>query len=97
MGPQEIGFAAAYEAHRQIKYGANVYNNLYTDYERQREALRALAIAEGLSPSILRLSHASRGFPPYQKPRACGKTRVMDTTNMAYRRHATLRRLQPVT
>jgi hypothetical protein len=69
MGPHEIGFAAAYEAYRQIKYGANVYNNLYTDYERQREALRALAIAEGLSLSIFLLSHASRGFHFYQASR----------------------------
>jgi hypothetical protein len=53
MMPQEIGFAAAYEAYRQIKYSSNVYNYLYTDYERQHEALRALAIAEGSSLSIL--------------------------------------------
>jgi len=46
MMPQEIGFAAAYEAYRQIKYSTNVYNNLHTDYERQHEVLRALAIAE---------------------------------------------------
>lgn len=46
MMPQEIGFAAAYEAYRQFKYSTSVYNNLYTDYERQRDALRALAIAE---------------------------------------------------
>ncbi|KAI9510833.1 hypothetical protein F5148DRAFT_1176145 [Russula earlei] len=40
MMPQEIGAAAAYEAYRQF---------LYSDYERQREALRALAIAEAVS------------------------------------------------
>lgn len=46
MMPQEIGIAAAYEAYRQIKYSTNVYQNLYTDYERQREVMRAIAIAE---------------------------------------------------
>lgn len=44
----EIGAAAAYEAYRQLKYGHNVYSFLYSDFERQREALRALAIAEGV-------------------------------------------------
>jgi len=44
--PQEIGAAAAYEAYRQIKYSTNVYNFLYSDYERQVEAIRGLAIAE---------------------------------------------------
>ena len=47
--PQEIGIAAAYEAYRQIKYSTDVYSYLYTDYERQREAMRAMAIAEGMS------------------------------------------------
>jgi hypothetical protein len=51
MMPQEIGIAAAYEAYRQIKYSTNVYHHLYTDYERQREAMRGLAIAEGKSLS----------------------------------------------
>lgn len=48
MMPLEIGAAAAYEAHRQIKYGHNVYQFLHTDYERQHEALRAMAIAEAV-------------------------------------------------
>jgi hypothetical protein len=48
MMPLEIGAAAAYEAYRQIKYGHNVYSFLYSDFERQREALRALAVAEGV-------------------------------------------------
>jgi len=48
MMPMEIGAAAAYEAYRQIKYGHNVYSFLYSDFERQREALRALAVAEGV-------------------------------------------------
>ncbi len=51
MMPQEVGFAAAYEAYRQMKYSTNVYDNVYTDYERQHEAMRALAIAEGVSLS----------------------------------------------
>ena len=60
--PQEIGYAAAYEAYRQLRYNSNVYSNGYTDYERQRETQRALAIAEGVSlqyRSFL-VSHASR-------------------------------------
>lgn len=53
MMPQEVGYAAAYEAYRQLKYSGNVYNNLYTDNERQHEALRGLAVAEGVSLSIV--------------------------------------------
>lgn len=49
MLPQEIGAAAAYEAYRQVKYGRNVYDFLYSDYEQQREALRGLSIAESTS------------------------------------------------
>jgi hypothetical protein len=49
MLPQEVGAAAAYEAYRQIKYGSNMYQFLYSDYERQREALRGLAVAERTS------------------------------------------------
>jgi hypothetical protein len=56
MMPQEIGFAAAYEAYRQFKYSTSVYNHLYTDYERQHDVLRALAIAEGMSLSIVPFS-----------------------------------------
>jgi len=48
MMPPEIGAAAAYEAYRQIKYGTNVYSFLYDDYDRQHEALRAMAIAEAI-------------------------------------------------
>lgn len=48
MMPQEVGAAAAYEAYRQIKYGSSMYQFLYGDYDRHREALRALAIAEGM-------------------------------------------------
>ena len=49
MMPQEIGAAAAYEAYRQIKYGRSVYHFLYSDFEQQRDALRAMSIAEGVS------------------------------------------------
>jgi hypothetical protein len=76
MMPMEIGAAAAYEAYRQVKYGHNVYSFLYSDFERQREALRALAIAEGVwrtifvahlrtiseSLSIGSISHTPRDF-----------------------------------
>jgi hypothetical protein len=60
MQPLEIGAAAAYEAYRQIKYGQNVYNFLYTDFERQREALHAMAIAEGVCHQSMAFSHDSR-------------------------------------
>jgi hypothetical protein len=49
MMPQDIGAAAAYEAYRQMKYSTNVYSFLYSDDDRQHEALRAMAIAEGVS------------------------------------------------
>lgn len=51
MLPQEVGAAAAYEAYRQVKYGSSMYQFLYTDYDRQREALRGLAIAESMALS----------------------------------------------
>jgi len=61
MGPQEVGAAAAYEAYRQIKYGSGMYQVLYGDYDRQREALRGMAIAE-----VVRLWHdTGRGFDQY--------------------------------
>ena len=90
--PQEIGYAAAYEAYRQLRYNSNVYSNGYTDYERQRETQRALAIAEGGSPSCIDhffVSHASRNL---SQPHACGKMRVVGWINTAYRWHATLLR-----
>jgi hypothetical protein len=57
MMPEEIGAAAAYEAYREMKYSSSMYNFLYSDFERHREALRGMAIAEGnvtidLSPSL---------------------------------------------
>jgi hypothetical protein len=51
MMPQEVGAAAAYEGYRQLKYGSSMYQFLHGDYERQREALRGLAIAES-TPTI---------------------------------------------
>jgi hypothetical protein len=84
--PQEIGIAAAYEAYRQIKYSTNVYQNLYTDYERQREAMRALAIAEGMSLSLsISLSFMTHVVTTLSKPSACGMTRGVQWTNTAYR------------
>ena len=67
--PQEIGIAAAYEAYRQIKYSTNVYQNLYTDYERQREAMRALAIAEGVLVSWILCPLRLTWHHPYQAQR----------------------------
>jgi len=67
MPPQEVGAAAAYEAYRQIKYGTSMYQFLYSDYERQREALRGLAIAE-----IVRLwQDTGRGHDQYGMQVAC--------------------------
>ena len=66
--PQEIGYAAAYEAYRQLKYSSSVYNNVYSDFERQRETQRAIAVAEGVSPSISFVSHASRNSPHHPSP-----------------------------
>ena len=61
MMPQEVGAAAAYEAYRQVKYGNSMYQFLYGDYDRQREALRGLAIAESMPLSghhlIFRFPH----------------------------------------
>jgi hypothetical protein len=54
MLPQEIGAAAAYEAYRQIKYGHSMFQFLHSDYERQREALRGLAVAEGKHATMIR-------------------------------------------
>jgi hypothetical protein len=97
MMPQEIGYAAAYEAYRQIKYSTNVYQNLYTDYERQREAMRALAIAEGMSLSrSTPLSLMTHVVTALSKPSACGTTLGVEWTNMAYRWRAILQRRQPV-
>jgi hypothetical protein len=96
MQPLEIGAAAAYEAYRQIKYGQNVYNFLYTDFERQREALHAMAIAEGVSSIDMTRSLTTHvTFLPYLQPSVCGRTRVVQSTNMAYRQHAMLPRGQP--
>jgi len=67
MPPQEVGAAAAYEAYRQIKYGTSMYQFLYSDYERQREALQGLAIAE-----IVRLwQDTGRGHDQYGLQVAC--------------------------
>ncbi|KAI0267075.1 hypothetical protein BC834DRAFT_94492 [Gloeopeniophorella convolvens] len=48
MLPIEVGAAAAYEAYRQIKYGSSIYQFLRGNYERQREVIRGLAVAEAV-------------------------------------------------
>ena len=47
MQPHEIGHAAAYEAYRTWNYHSSIHEPLGGDIERQREALTALAVAEG--------------------------------------------------
>jgi hypothetical protein len=47
MSPSEIGSAAAYEAYRTWLHNSSIYEPLSGDYERQREGLIGLAIAEG--------------------------------------------------
>ena len=49
MSPDEIGYAAAYEAYRTWIHNSSIYEPLGGDPERQREALIGLSAAEGLS------------------------------------------------
>ena len=97
MMPQEIGAAAAYEAYRQIKYGTNVYSFLYDDYDRQHEALRAMAIAEGVchyrSRPLGSHSHVIRSL---FKPSVCGRIPVVPSTSMAFRPRAILPLRRPI-
>lgn len=61
--PADIGAAAAYEAYRIFKYRRErVFDPLGQDVERQREALIAMAVAEGAS-SLASSPHSS--FPRY--------------------------------
>jgi hypothetical protein len=60
MMPQDIGFAAAYEAYRQTKYSKSVYN----DYEGQRETQREVAVSEGSSLLLSLTPHLV--YPPCQ-------------------------------
>jgi len=72
MMPQEIGYAAAYEAYRQLKYSSSVYNNVYSDFERQRETQRAIAVAEAS-----RLwQDAGRGMDQFGLQMACDAAAV---------------------
>ncbi|KAH9963436.1 hypothetical protein BGW80DRAFT_1351803 [Lactifluus volemus] len=67
MMPEEIGAAAAYEAYREMKYSSSMYNFLYSDFERHREALRGMAIAE-----VVRLwQDTGRAFDQYGQQVAC--------------------------
>lgn len=51
--PADIGAAAAYEAYRIYKYRrGRVFDPLGQEVERQREALIAMAVAEGAFPSF---------------------------------------------
>ena len=47
MLPTEIGQAAAYEAYRQITYNFASYSPLLSSFERRKEALMGMAVAEG--------------------------------------------------
>lgn len=47
MSPEEIGHAAAYEAYRTWIHNKYMYEQISGDFERQREALTGLAVAEG--------------------------------------------------
>jgi hypothetical protein len=99
MMPAEVGAAAAYEAYRQIKYSTNAYSFLYDDYDRQAEALRGMAVAEGVSLSITALrftTHISRDPISLHKPSVCGRTRVVPSTSMAFKPRATLPLRQPI-
>jgi len=48
MSPTEIGHAAAYEAYRTWTHNSSIHEPLSSDFERQREALIGLAVAEGV-------------------------------------------------
>ncbi|KAK0225712.1 hypothetical protein IW262DRAFT_706270 [Armillaria fumosa] len=66
MLPQEIGHAAAYEAYRTWIHNSSIYEPLSGDFERQREALIGLAVAE----SSRLLGYASRGMDHYARSAA---------------------------
>ncbi|KAK0438702.1 uncharacterized protein EV420DRAFT_1644631 [Desarmillaria tabescens] len=66
MLPQEIGHAAAYEAYRTWIHNSSIYEPLSGDFERQREALIGLAVAE----CSRLLSYTSRGMDNYARSAA---------------------------
>ncbi|KAK0241982.1 hypothetical protein EDD85DRAFT_422283 [Armillaria nabsnona] len=66
MLPQEIGHAAAYEAYRTWIHNSSIYEPLSGDFERQREALIGLAVAE----SSRLLGCASRSMDHYARSAA---------------------------
>jgi len=47
--PNEIGHAAGYEAYRLYIHNGPLWEGMMNDFERVREALAAIAIAEGKS------------------------------------------------
>ncbi|KAF9071039.1 hypothetical protein BDP27DRAFT_1322680 [Rhodocollybia butyracea] len=63
MLPAEIGHAAAYEAYRKWIHHSSMYEPLSADFERQREALIGLAVAE----TTLLLQYTTRGNDPYTR------------------------------
>jgi hypothetical protein len=63
MLPAEIGHAAAYEAYRKWIHHSSMYEPLSADFERQREALIGLAIAE----TTLLLQYTPRGNDVYTR------------------------------
>jgi hypothetical protein len=46
--PQQLGHAAAYEAYRYWLHNPSLYGPFQDDFERQREGLIGLAVAEGV-------------------------------------------------
>ncbi|KAF5389478.1 hypothetical protein D9757_004349 [Collybiopsis confluens] len=64
MLPPEIGHAASYEAYRKwIHHHRSMYEPLSADFDRQREALIGLAVAE----TTMLLQYTTRGNDPYTR------------------------------
>lgn len=59
IAPNELGAAAGYEAYRSWIHNSSMYEPLMPDDERQREAMVALAVAEGLSSPPYQIHHSS--------------------------------------
>ncbi|KAG7446460.1 uncharacterized protein BT62DRAFT_119239 [Guyanagaster necrorhizus] len=66
MLPQEVGHAAAYEAYRTWIHNSSIYEPLSGDFERQREALIGLAVAE----SSRLLGYTARSMDNYARSAA---------------------------
>ena len=84
MLPEEIGHAAAYEAYRIWMHDNSLYEHFIDDFERQREGLVGLAIAEGKQAPLLYavtepemffvatrlLRYSGRGMDPFYREAA---------------------------